>query len=267
MPRFLADRDVLHARGQRRVAGAVRGADRPGTDRRPRGAAGTRPARGGLAVPRRPRRPAPLGPRGSHRENRSRPFSSTGNVSTAPPRLSRTRGRSGRARRPRAAAGAPVYARTTATRVDPVYVAEVPGAVILSDRAMWAAWTADHLDDHDPLLACALLNPGFPLGSATPFRGVSALSRSTIIQVLSGAASRTAAEPAATSFRRSVPRSCRWRGRRARRRGRAAARGRQARRAQPDRRQGQPPGRRRAGQGRGSCAGADTRVRRSPGCA
>jgi hypothetical protein len=83
-----------------------------------------------------------------------------------------------------------VYARTTATRVDPVYVAEVAGAVILSDRAMWAAWTADRLDDHDPLLAAALLNPGFPLGSATPFRGVSALSRSTIIQVLSGAASR-----------------------------------------------------------------------------
>jgi Asparagine synthase len=92
---------------------------------------------------------------------------------------------------------APVYARTTATRVDPVYVAEVAGAVILSDRAMWAAWTADRLDDHDPLLACALLNPGFPLGAATPFRGVSALSRSTIVQVLNGAASRTAAEPAA----------------------------------------------------------------------
>ena len=92
-----------------------------------------------------------------------------------------------------------VYARTTATRVDPVYVAEVAGAVILSDRAMWAAWTADRLDDHDPLLACALLNPGFPLGSATPFRGVSALSRSTIIQVLSGAASRTAAAPAVGS--------------------------------------------------------------------
>jgi hypothetical protein len=87
-----------------------------------------------------------------------------------------------------------VYARTTATRVDPVYVAEVAGAVILSDRAMWAAWTADRLDDHDPLLAAALLNPGFPLGSATPFRGVSALSRSTIIQVLSGAASRNGAD-------------------------------------------------------------------------
>ena len=90
--------------------------------------------------------------------------------------------------------GAPVYARTTATRVDPVYVAEVAGAVVISDRAMWAAWTADRLDDHDPLLACALLNPGFPLGSATPFRGVSALSRSTIIQVISGAASHNGAD-------------------------------------------------------------------------
>jgi hypothetical protein len=85
---------------------------------------------------------------------------------------------------------ATVHARTTATRVDPVYVAEVPGAVIVSDRAMWAAWTADRLDDHDPLLACALLNPGFPLGSATPFRGVSALPPSTVIQALGGAASR-----------------------------------------------------------------------------
>jgi len=87
---------------------------------------------------------------------------------------------------------APVYARTTATRVDPVYVAEVPGAVIVSDRAMWAAWTADRLDDHDPLLACALLNPGCPLGAATPFRGVSAVAPSTTMQVLDGAARRTA---------------------------------------------------------------------------
>jgi Asparagine synthase len=91
---------------------------------------------------------------------------------------------------------ASVYARTTATRVDPVYVAEVAGAVILSDRAMWAAWTANRLDDHDPLLACALLNPGFPLGSATPFRSVSAMPPSTIIQALSGTASRTAASAA-----------------------------------------------------------------------
>ena len=100
--------------------------------------------------------------------------------------------------------GAPVHARTTATRVDPVYVAEVPGAVIISDRATWAAWTAGRLDDHDPLLACALLNPGFPLGSATPFRGVSALPPSTIIQVLSGTASRTAASAAVPRAAHSV---------------------------------------------------------------
>jgi Asparagine synthase len=91
---------------------------------------------------------------------------------------------------------ATVHARTTTTRVDPVYVAEVPGAVIVSDRAMWAAWTANRLDDHDPLLTCALLNPGFPLGSATPFLGVSAVPPSTLIQVLSGTASRTAATAA-----------------------------------------------------------------------
>jgi hypothetical protein len=85
---------------------------------------------------------------------------------------------------------APVYAQTTITRVDPVYVAEVPGAVILSDRAMWAAWTANRLDDHDPLLACALLNQGFPLGSVTPFRGVSALPRSTTLHILNGTLTR-----------------------------------------------------------------------------
>jgi len=85
---------------------------------------------------------------------------------------------------------ASLYARTTVTRVDPVYVAEVPGAVVLSDRAMWAAWTVNRLDDHDPLLACALLNPGFPLGSVTPFRGVSALPRSTTLHILNGASTR-----------------------------------------------------------------------------
>jgi asparagine synthase (glutamine-hydrolysing) len=84
----------------------------------------------------------------------------------------------------------PVYAQTTVTRVDPVYVAEVPGAVILCDRAMWAAWTANRLDDHDPLLACALLNPGFPLGSVTPFRGVAALPRSSTLHILDGTLSR-----------------------------------------------------------------------------
>jgi len=94
---------------------------------------------------------------------------------------------------------ASLYARTTVTRVDPVYVAEVPGAVILSDRAMWAAWTVNRLDDHDPLLACALLNPGFPLGSVTPFRGVSALPRSTTLHILNGASTRVPAPGAVPS--------------------------------------------------------------------
>ena len=81
---------------------------------------------------------------------------------------------------------APVMARTSVTRVDPVYVAEVPGAVIVADRAIWAAWTASRLDAHDPLHVAALLNPGFPLGSATPFSGVSALTRSTTLHLLNG---------------------------------------------------------------------------------
>ena len=81
---------------------------------------------------------------------------------------------------------APVYARTSVTRVDPVYVAEVTGGAIVSDRATWAAWAASRLDDHDPLHVCALLNPGFPLGSVTPFRGVSALSGSTTLHLLNG---------------------------------------------------------------------------------
>ncbi len=86
---------------------------------------------------------------------------------------------------------APVYARTSVTRVDPVYVAEVPGAVILSDRATWAAWTAGRLGHHDPLHICALLNPGYPLGSATPFGGVSALSPSTVLHLVAGSLTST----------------------------------------------------------------------------
>jgi hypothetical protein len=85
---------------------------------------------------------------------------------------------------------APVVARTSVTRVDPVYVAEVPGAVIVADRAIWAAWTASRLDAHDPLHAIALLNPGFPLGSVTPFSGVSALPGSTAVHLLNGELTR-----------------------------------------------------------------------------
>ena len=83
-----------------------------------------------------------------------------------------------------------VFARTSVTRVDPVYLAEVPGAVIVADRATWAAWTSSRLDGHDPLHLCALLNPGFPLGSVTPFRGVSAVAGSVSLRLRDGAAAR-----------------------------------------------------------------------------
>jgi hypothetical protein len=95
---------------------------------------------------------------------------------------------------------APVYARTSLTRVDPVYVAEVSGAVIVSDRATWAASVAGRLSDHDPMLVCALLGPGFPLGSVTPFAGVSALPPSTTLHALRGA-STTVADPHADAPR------------------------------------------------------------------
>jgi hypothetical protein len=82
-----------------------------------------------------------------------------------------------------------VCARTAVTRVDPVYLAEVPGAVVVADRATWAAWTASRLGDHDPRHACALLSPGFPLGSVTPFTGVSAVAPSTALRLVGGKAS------------------------------------------------------------------------------
>ena len=85
---------------------------------------------------------------------------------------------------------AAVYARTSITRVDPVYVAEVDGAVIVADRAIWAAWTAGRLGVHDPSHICAMLNPGFPLGTVTPFTGVSALPGSTTLHLLNGVLTR-----------------------------------------------------------------------------
>ena len=82
--------------------------------------------------------------------------------------------------------GSLIRARTSITRVDPVYAAEVPGAVILSDRAMWAASVADRLDSLDPNLVCALLNTGFPLGDTTPWRGVRALPPDADARAASG---------------------------------------------------------------------------------
>jgi hypothetical protein len=91
-----------------------------------------------------------------------------------------------------AAGGDPaaVHARTAVTRVDPLYLTEVPGAVIVADRATWAAWTASRLGDPDPLQLCALLSPGFPLGSVTPFTGVAAVPGSTTLRLLNGSLTR-----------------------------------------------------------------------------
>src|SRR5579859_2624224 len=68
-----------------------------------------------------------------------------------------------------------LHARTGVTRVDPVYLAEVPGAVVVSDRASWAAAVAGRLGQTDPALVAAMLSLGYPVGAATPFRGVRAL--------------------------------------------------------------------------------------------
>jgi hypothetical protein len=68
-----------------------------------------------------------------------------------------------------------VCARTGLARIDPVYLAETPGAVVVSDRACWAAAVTGRLCDHDPVMAGALLSLGYPVGAATPFRGVRAL--------------------------------------------------------------------------------------------
>jgi hypothetical protein len=84
----------------------------------------------------------------------------------------------------------PLGARTSVTRVDPVYLAEVAGAVVVADRAAWAAWTTSRLAGHDPLHLCALLNPGFPLGSVTPFSGVTAVAGSTTLRLLNGTVTR-----------------------------------------------------------------------------
>ena len=84
------------------------------------------------------------------------------------------------------AEAAAVRARTGLARVDPVYLAEVPGAVVLSDRASWAAAVTGRLRDFDPALAGAFLSLGYPLGGVTPFRGVRALHGGRIVRVAGG---------------------------------------------------------------------------------
>jgi hypothetical protein len=81
---------------------------------------------------------------------------------------------------------ATVRARTGLARVDPVYLAETPGALVLSDRACWAAAATGRLADHDPVLVGAFLSLGYPVGAATPFRGVRAVSGGRALRAARG---------------------------------------------------------------------------------
>jgi Asparagine synthase len=79
-----------------------------------------------------------------------------------------------------------LHARTGVTRVDPVFVAEVPGAVLVSDRSSWAAAVAGRLAEPDPVMVAAFLALGYPVGAATPFRGVGALGAQRQLTVTAG---------------------------------------------------------------------------------
>ncbi len=85
-----------------------------------------------------------------------------------------------------------LHARTGVTRVDPVYLAAVPGAVLVSDRASWAAAVAGRLAEPDPVMVAAFLALGYPVGAATPFRGVRALGAQRRLTVTGGRAVVTA---------------------------------------------------------------------------
>jgi hypothetical protein len=85
-------------------------------------------------------------------------------------------------------------ARTGLARVDPVYLAEPTGAVVVSDRACWAATVTGRLDDHDPVMVGAFLSLGYPAGAATPFRGVRALAGGRSLRVAGGRAVLAQAE-------------------------------------------------------------------------
>jgi hypothetical protein len=85
-----------------------------------------------------------------------------------------------------------LHARTGIARPDPVYVAELAGAVVVSDRASWAAAVTGRLaaeggpSDPDPVMLAAFLNTGYPLGEATPYRGVRALAAAVGLTATSG---------------------------------------------------------------------------------
>jgi hypothetical protein len=88
-----------------------------------------------------------------------------------------------------------LHARTALTRVDPVYLAEIPGAVVVSDRASWAAAVAGRLGEPDPVTVAAFLSLGYPLGAATPFRGVRALGGGRTLTVTGSRLTAAAAAP------------------------------------------------------------------------
>jgi hypothetical protein len=94
--------------------------------------------------------------------------------------------------------GTGLHARTGVTRVDPVYLAEVPGAVLVSDRASWAAAVASRLDEPDPVMIASFLALGYPVGAATPFRGVRALGVQQRLRVTGGRAVVTSARAGRT---------------------------------------------------------------------
>jgi|HubBroStandDraft_1064217.scaffolds.fasta_scaffold00682_1 hypothetical protein len=91
-----------------------------------------------------------------------------------------------------------LHARTGLTRVDPVYLAEVPGAVVVSDRASWAAAVTGRLSEPDPVTVAAFLALGYPVGTATPFRGVRALGARQQLTVSGGRSVVTAVPDAGT---------------------------------------------------------------------
>src|SRR5580700_45559 len=91
-----------------------------------------------------------------------------------------------------------LHARTGVTRVDPVYLAEIPGAVLVSDRASWAAAVAGRLAEPDPVMAAAFLSLGYPVGAATPFRGVRALGAQRQLTITAGRPIAVAAQPDGT---------------------------------------------------------------------
>src|SRR6266699_3733740 len=93
------------------------------------------------------------------------------------------------------AEGATVRARTSLTRVDPVYLAEVAGAVVVSDRACWAAAVTGRLHDPDPVMIGAFLSLGYPVGGATPFRGVRALGGDQALRAAGGRLAVTRRRP------------------------------------------------------------------------